>query len=235
MTAARDHRTHPATWLVGAVLIGWIVIYNLLRIAGRSPDQAAWLSLAIGGGLGAALYLGGVWGLRRLAASGRVVRQTPREITADLALDATERAGARVVAGALAAVAAVALLTGVALGTQWLTATADQRAVTLLVLTGWNLLAAYWFADEAVRVAREQLEGVESLALGAALTAVLAAVAIGRDYFPALQVLLIVLAGIAGAAVGLLTWRLHAVRTPPIAGPLVVVVAVLALVLPHTG
>lgn len=233
--AARERRTSPITWIFGAALIGWIVVYNALRIAGRAPDEAAWVSLVVGGGLGVLIASGGLYGVRRLAASGRVVRQPPREITAALRLNDREHAAARVVAVVMVGAAALALLTGVALGTEWFASSPDDRAVTLVLLCVWNLLFAYWFADEAFRLMSGVAEGVESLALGGALTAVLASVAITRDYLPALQMVLIVVAAAAGIGGAFLAWRLHAVRTPPVAAPVVLVVAILALVLPYAG
>ena len=59
MTAGR--RPAPRRWLsrlIGAVLIGWIVVYNVMRLAGSSPADAAWPSLAIGAA--AALVLVGL-------------------------------------------------------------------------------------------------------------------------------------------------------------------------------
>ena len=48
------------SWLVACVLIGWLVVYNLLRIGGDSPDQAALPSLGIGAVCGLAVFGAGM-------------------------------------------------------------------------------------------------------------------------------------------------------------------------------
>lgn len=234
MTAAeREQGPHPVSWFIGCVLVGWIVAYNIVRIGGASPSDSAWVSLMVGGTAGALIFAGMVLVRRRLAASGRAVRQQPRPIPAPAQMGDGDRTLTRLVWPLLAALAAAALAMGVALGLDWLRAPADDRAVTLAVLAAWNLLVAFWVGDEALRLRRAEAEGTESVALGAALTAVLAGVGITRDYMVPGQITLIVLAGLAGTAAALLVWRLRETRTPPIGGPLVALVAVLSLVLPY--
>lgn len=231
--AAGEHGPHPVSWFIGSVLVGWLIVYNVLRTAGQSPSEAAWISLAIGGGLGALAFGGAVLATRRLAAAGRVVRHTPADIPAPAEMSEAQRNWTRLTAPLLGALAAVALVLGVALAVDWYTADAGDRAITVLVLATWNLLVAVWIGDEALRLFRHEADGVESVALGAALTAVLAGVGLARDYYPAGQVALIVVAGAAGVAAALLVWRLRDSRTPPIAAPLVLVVTALALILPY--
>lgn len=231
--AASEHGAHPVSWFIGSVLVGWLIVYNILRVAGQSPSEAAWISLAVGGGLGALAFGGAVLANRRLVAAGRVVRHTPAEIPAPAEMSDAQRNWTRRTAPLLGALAAVALVLGVALAVDWYTADAGDRAITVLVLAAWNLLVAVWIGDEAMRLFRHEADGVESVALGAALTAVLAGVGLARDYYPAGQVALIVVAGAAGVAAALLVWRLRESRTPPIAAPLVLIVAALALILPY--
>jgi hypothetical protein len=162
-----------------------------------------------------------------------VVRHSPADIPAPAGMSEAQRRWTRLVAPPLGVLAAVALVLGVALAVDWFTAPAGDRAVTVLVLAAWNLLVAFWIGDEALRLHRHEADGIESVALGAALTAVLAGVGLTRGYFPAGQVVLIVIAGVAGAAAALLVWRLRESRTPPIAAPLVLIVAALSLILPY--
>jgi hypothetical protein len=214
------------------VLVGWLIVYNLFRIAGQSPSEAAWVSLAVGGVLGALAFAGALFASRRLAAAGRVVRHTPADIPAPAEMNDAQRNWTRLAAAPLAALAAIALVLGVAFTVDWFSADPGNRAITVLVLAAWNLLVAVWIGDEALRLLRHEADGIESVALGAALTAVLAGVGLARDYYPAGQVVLIVVAGVAGVVAALLVWRLRASRTPPIAAPLVLVVAALSLILP---
>jgi hypothetical protein len=228
-----EHGPHPVSWFIGSVLVGWVVVYNLLRISGQSPSEAAWVSLVVGGGLGALCFGAVVLASRRLVAAGRVVRHSPADIPAPAGMSEAQRRWTRLVAPPLGVLAAVALVLGVALAVDWFTAPAGDRAVTVLVLAAWNLLVAFWIGDEALRLHRHEADGIESVALGAALTAVLAGVGLTRGYFPAGQVVLIVIAGVAGAAAALLVWRLRESRTPPIAAPLVLIVAALSLILTY--
>jgi hypothetical protein len=231
--SATEHGPHPVSWFIGSVLVGWVIVYNVLRTSGQSPSEAAWVSLAVGGGLGALAFGAAVLVSRRLAAAGRVVRPAPADLPAPAEMTDTQRRWTRIVAPLLGALAAVALVLGTALAVDWFTSPADDRAVTVLVLAAWNLLVAFWIGDEAIRVYRHEVDGIESVALGAALTAILAGVGLTRDYFAGGQVALIVVAGVAGAAAALLVWRLRDSRTPPVAAPLVVIVAALSLILPY--
>lgn len=230
--AKRERGPHPVSWLIGCVLVGWVIAYNIMRLAGSTPAAAAWASLAIGGVLGLAVFAGGVVTLRRLAASGRVVRQGAADIPAPAEMDEGQRRLARAVAPALGAFAALALVMGVALGVDWLGADPGDRATTLIILAAWNLLVAVWVGDEAIRAFRSEVEGLEAVALGAALTAVLAGVGISREYMAGGQVALIVVAGIAGAAAATVVWRLRGGTHVPVAAPAVVIVAALSIILP---
>jgi hypothetical protein len=231
VSAEGERGPHPVSWLIGCVLLGWLIVYNLMRFGSSSPSEAAWVSLVVGGAGGVLVFAAVGLGMRRLAASGRVLRRPPAEIPVPVQMTDAQRSLTRAVWPLLAALAAAALVMGAALGADWYGRAADDRAVTLVVLAAWNLLVAVWIGDEALRLMRAEADGCESVALGAALTAILAGVGLARGYMPAGQVVLIVIAGIAGTAAALMVWRLRASRTPPVAGPLVAVVAVLALVL----
>jgi hypothetical protein len=219
-------------WLVGCAVVGWLVVYNVLRIDGSSPAAAAAPALVIGIIAGAVVFGAGLLLVRRLARSGRVLRPEPVEIPSPSEMDDEQRRIVRLAWPALGALAVVALAVGAYLGVDWFTASADDRGLTTLILAAWNILVGLWIGDEALRMRRDEAEGVESLPLGCGLTAILAAVGFSRDLAPGGQLALIVLAGIAGGLAGLAIWRLQGSRGFPLSAVGTVLVAVLSLVLP---
>ncbi len=72
------------------------------------------------------------------------------------------------------------------------------------------------------------------MALGALLTAVLAGVALSRDWVRPGQVVLIILAGVVSAGGYAAAWRLTRARGLPWSGIAAGVIAALALILPLT-
>lgn len=219
-------------WLVGSVALGWLVVYNLLRLGGSSPQEAAWPSLAIGGLAALVAYGALLLVVRALRRRGVQVGRRPVEVPAPGALTSPQRRAMRAAFPLLGALAAVALVIGVILLLDWLAEDPGDRALTTLVLAGWNILAGLWLGDETLRLRGDLADGAESAVLGCALTAILAGVGLARDVLETGQVLLIVLAGAAGAAVGIVVWRIGGARGLPLGAVAAVVVAVLALVLP---
>lgn len=216
--------------LVGSVLVGWLLVYNAMRLAGTAPADAALPSLLIGGLAGVAVVLAALAAVPGLRPERRAAAAS--DVPGPDALDDRQRAGLRVASAAFAPLALVALAMAGALVLDWLGASADERAGTALVLAGWNLLAGLWLGDEALRLRRGVAEGLDSAVLGAVLTAVLAGVGIARELLLAGQVALAVLAAIAGGVGGLAAWRLAGGRGAPVVAVLAVVVAVAALVIP---
>jgi hypothetical protein len=221
-----------AGWLVGCAFVGWLIVYNIMRIDGSSPSAAAAPALLIGVIAGAIVFAAGLLVLRRLGRAGRVLSPEPVEIPSPSELDADQRRALTLAWPALGALAVVALAVGAYLAADWFTADADGRSLTTLILAAWNILAGLWIGDEVLRMRRGEAEGVESLPLGCGLTAILAGVGFSRDLVPGGQVTLIVLAGIAGGLVGLAVWRLQGSRGVPVGSVVTVLVAVLALALP---
>lgn len=219
-------------WLVGAVAIGWLVVYNLMRLAGRSPAEAAWPALGIGGALGILAYAGLIAVARHQERRGRHFGRRPVEVPAPSAVTPAQHQAMRTASPLLGALAAVALVMGVILLLDWLAEEPGDRAATTLVLAAWNLLAGVWLGDEAYRMRGDVAEGCEAAVLGCVLTAILAGLGLGREVLEAGQVLLIVLAGAAGAACGLVAWRIAGSRGVPAAAAAAVVVAALSLALP---
>lgn len=237
MTTA-DRPTPPTSrllsWLVGCVIVGWLVVYNLMRIGGSTPSSAAWPSLAAGAAAGGAIFVVGALAARRMAASGRVLRTGHAAIPSPSEMDPAQRDAVRLAWPALGALSLVALTVGAFLAIDWLSDDAVTRAKTTGVLAAWNLLTGLWLGDETLRMRRGEAEGIESTILGCTLTAVLAGVGLSRNLVEPGQVALIVLAGIAGALVSVAVWRLHGARGLPLSAAAIVVVAALSLVLPLT-
>ena len=220
------------SWLVACVLIGWLVVYNLLRIGGDSPEQAAMPSLGHRRGLRPR-------GVRRRGArsapappSGRRLRVPPSEIPPPSAMDQAQRDAVQLAWAPLAVLAVGAIAMGVWIGADWLGTDSADRGYGTALLAAWNLLVGLWMGDEAIRLRRGEAEGIESIVLGCSLTAVLAGVGISRDLAVPGQVALIILAGIAGALVGLAVWRFHGARGLPGGSIGVILVAALSLILP---
>lgn len=235
MSAELSQRTplpRLAGWLIACALVGWLVVYNVMRIDGSSPASAAAPALIIGVILGAVVFAAGLLVLRRLTRSGRVLRPEPTEIPSASEMDDVQRRSLTLAWPALGALAVVALAVGAYLGADWFTSDPGDRALTTLILAAWNILVGLWIGDEALRLRRDEAEGIESLPLGCGLTAILAAVGFSRDLVTGGQLVLIVLAGVAGVLAGLAIWRLQGSRGLPVSAAGTALVAVLALVLP---
>lgn len=236
MTTAERRPSPPATrlfwWLVGCVVVGWLVIYNVMRIDGSSPADAALPSFAAGAGAGVVVFVAGLLALRRLAASGRVLRPAPAGIPSPSEMDPAQRDAVRLAWPPLGALALVALGVGAYLGTDWLTDDSGARPKTTIILAAWNVLVGLWLGDEALRLRRGEADGIESIVLGCTLTAVLAGVGFSRALATPGQVALIVLTAVAGGLIGLAVWRLQGARGIPSGAIGVVIVAALSLILP---
>jgi hypothetical protein len=220
------------SWLVGCVVVGWLVVYNAMRVTGSNPSDAALPALAVGAVGGGLVFLGGLVVQRRLAASGRVLSPGPVEIPPPSRMEPAQRDAVALAWPALGALATAALALGAFLAAEWFTADPDERATTTLILAAWNLLAGLWLGDEALRLRRGEADGIESLILGCGLTAVLAGVGLSRDLARPGQMVLIVLAGVAGVLVGLAVWRLRGARGLPVGAAGVALTATLSLLLP---
>lgn len=234
MTTA-GHPSPPSrmlSWLVGCVLAGWVVVYNLMRIGGSNPADAARPALAIGAAAGIVVFALGLLVRRRLAASGRVVRSGPTAIPSPAQMDPAQRDAVRLAWAPLGLMALVALAVGAYLAVDWIAQDTGVRAKTTIILAAWNVLVGLWLGDEALRMRRGEADGIESIVLGCTLTAVLAGVGLSRDLARPGQVALIVLTAIAGALVGLAVWRLQGARGIPAGAIGIVVVAALSLILP---
>ena len=236
MTAAGGAGSQGARlfwWLVGAIAIGWLIVYNGMRLAGRSPAESAWPALAVGGAIGILVYAGLLVTARKRAAAGRPIGRRHVDVPAPAAVTPAQHRALTVASPLLGILALLALVMGVILLLDWVSDDPENRAATTLVLAGWNLLAGVWLGDEAVRMRGDVAEGAESVALGCALTAILAGLGLNREMLEIGQVALIVLSGAAGVAAGGVAWRIAGSRGLPWISIGVAVVAVLSLLLPQ--
>ena len=228
-------RPAPRRWLsrlVGAVLIGWLVVYNVMRLAGSSPADAAWPSLAIGAA--AALVLVGL-GTLAMGLPGMSRVADPRgtaEIPPPAARDDAQRRAIALAWPALGALAVVAIVVGAYLIGDALGEDSGRPSATVLILTAWNVLAGLWLGDEAIRSRRGEVDGLDSAVLGCILTAVLAAVGLSRNLVEPAQLVLIAVAGVAGALTSFAVWRLRGSSGAPVGAGLVAIVAGLCVALP---
>jgi hypothetical protein len=214
------------------VAIGWLVVYNAMRLAGANPADAAWPSLGIGALVGLAAFGLGLLVVRRRSARGRPLRRGLMEIPSPSELDDGQRRTAALAWPVLGVLAAAAIVLGAYLAIDWLGTEADDRATTTIILAAWNVLAGLWLGDEALRMRRDEVDGAESVVLGCALTAIMAGVGLSRGLVDGAQVVLIVLDGLAGGLCGLLVWRLGGGRGVPLLAIGAVVAAALSLILP---
>ena len=219
------------SWFVTSVLAGWFIVYNILRIGGRSPRGAAWTSLLIGIGVGVVIFGFVIVVWRHYIASGRFRLHHIEEIPPPDRLDSRQRSALEVLWPAIAVLAVAALAVGAVLGASWLQ-TDGQRSVTRIVLAVWDLLVGVWLMMETVELARGHGEAVESISLAAMLTAVLAGVAFSRGMFGPMQVALIVVAGAGGALAHFAGWRLLGSRGVPVGILVTLSVAALSIALP---
>lgn len=220
--------SQSGSWLVACVVIGWLVVYNILRLTGDTPAQAAFPGLLVGGTAGLLVFIGGFVAVRRLVAAGRVVGRRPTVVSGTF--DDQQRDALRIAAVAMLFAAAVAAVTAVAELVDYLGIDGD-RPIGTVVLIAWNVVFAIWVVDEGIRVRRSLVDGVETVYFGCLLTVVLAAVGMSRGLVEVLQVFLALAAGVAALTVGMAVWRLGGARGVPLAmiGAVAVTVGSLAL------
>lgn len=233
MSDARPGVSRLAWWAVGCVAGGWLIVYNVLRLGGDYPSEAATPAL-VGAAGGAVAFVAGLLVMRRLAASGTrfYARPSPADEPA-VGAHAAWRAAAVV----LLAAAAVALVVGLLMARDYVTLSSPRPRSTLLLMV-WDIVFALWVGEEAVRVLRApglgdvDPTGFDAVWFAGLLTCVLAGVAFSRDLFPALQVVLVALAGVASAAVAVALWRHRGHGGVPLGALGALVLAALSIALP---
>lgn len=221
----------PVSWVITAIIVGWLIAYNAVRIAGDSPHRAAVIAIAPGVALGLILIGLSVLGRRALTRRGRLPMRRAEPIGPDV-LDAQRRPVLRPAVPFIGLGAAVSVAVGIVLAADWIHLTAADRSSTKLALALWDIVVGVWLAAELAHLLHGHGDGLDSIALGSVLTAVLGGVALSRSMFPPVQVVLIVVLGVAAVACQVVIWRLNGSRAAIVGAVLCAVLAVLAVVIP---
>ncbi len=221
------------SWLISAVLVGWVVVYNVMRVAGGTPAGVALSSFVIGAGGGIVVLIIGLIIRRRLINAGRIHPvDAEAEIPAPGAMDADQRRVINATWPVVAAAAAVELVCGIWMLADWNGTPSMVRATAEVVMAGWFIFAAIWMGWEAKNLRNMDAGGIDSVALGALLTTVLAGVGITRHFATGMQVLTVIVVGLTAMAAYWLVWFLVRRRGVPSMAILAGLIALASLLLP---
>lgn len=221
------------SWLISAVLVGWVVVYNVMRVAGGTPAGVALTSFVIGAGGGIVVLIIGLIIRRRLINAGRIHPvDAEAEIPAPGAIDADQRRVINATWPVVAAAAAVELVCGIWMLADWNGTPSMVRATAEVVMAGWFIFAAIWMGWEAKNLRNMDAGGIDSVALGALLTTVLAGVGITRHFATGMQVLTVIVVGLTAMAAYWLVWFLVRRRGVPSMAILAGLIALASLLLP---
>lgn len=222
--------SRAAGWFVAALAVGWLIVYNVLRLTGGAPAEVALVAAVVGGLIGLVAFVVLMLVIRHHLAHGGQLDHGPPPVPSAAEIPGHTRDLMSATAWVLAALAALAVGMGVFLAASWYQ-DAPDRAQTTIILAAWNLLIGVWLADEYVHLRRFEGEGLDSVALGCLVTAVLAAVGLSREMAEVGQIGLIVLGGMGAVLCHLVLWRFTR-RAVPWSALIAGAVAALALVLP---
>lgn len=228
---ARNLGSHLIAWGVVGAIVGWFVAYEILRFWGQSPHDSALPAVWTGALLGVLVAIGAVFFARWAEAHGRAIgfrRMRRADITR---MTPTDREIVRWVWPILLGVAGVIAVIAVILAIHWLTIHGARPKSTLLMII-WDLVIAAWIFDEGRRVQDYVFEGIDALQFGLILTMILASIGISRDVIVWGQVIVIVAAAVAGATLGIVSWRVSGGRYVPIATSIAVIIAAICLAAP---
>ena len=204
------------SWGLSAILIGWVVVYNAMRVAGGTPAGVALTSFIIGAIAGLAVLGIGMWVRTRLIDSGRIHPVDPEvEIPGPGQMNPGQLQVMRLVWPATAVAAGVQLLAAVLMFLDWRGTSEFTRATAELIMAAWFIFAAIWMAWEANNLREMDAGGVDSVALGALLSTVLAGVAVAREFSTTIAVVTVIVAGVASVLAYLAVHRLTRDRGIP--------------------
>ncbi len=221
------------SWLISAVLVGWVVVYNVMRVAGGTPAGVAFTSFVIGVGGGIVVLIIGLIIRRRLINAGRIHPvDAEAEIPAPGAMDDDQRRVLGAIWPVVAAAAAVEMVCGIWMLADWNGTPSMVRATAEVVMAGWFIFAAIWMGWEAKNLRNMDAGGIDSVALGALLTTVLAGVGITRHFATGMQVLTVIVVGLTAVAAYWLVWFLVRRRGVPSMAILAGLIALASLLLP---
>lgn len=186
------------SWSLSAILIGWVVIYNAMRVAGGTPAGVALTSFIIGAIAGLAVMGIGIWVRGRLIASGRIHPVDPEmEIPGPAQMNPGQKGILGIAWPAVAVAAGVQIVEAVLLFMDWRGTPAETRATAELIMAVWFIFAGIWMAWEANNLRDFDAGGLDSVALGALLSTVLAGVAVSRDFSIVISFITVIAAGVA--------------------------------------
>ena len=221
------------SWGLSAILIGWVVVYNAMRVAGGTPAGVALTSFIIGAIAGVAVLAIGMWVRGRLIDSGRIHPVDPEvEIPGPGQMSPGQLQVMRLVWPATAVAAGVQLLAAVLMFLDWRGTSEFTRATAELIMAAWFIFAAVWMAWEANNLREMDAGGVDSVALGALLSTVLAGVAVAREFSTAIALVTVVVAGVTSVLAYLAVHRLTRDRGIPWMAGTAGVIALASLLIP---
>lgn len=219
------------SWLVTSVIVGWAVVYNVMRIGGRSPRGAAGVSFLIGLGVGAVIFAVAVLVWRRIVSGARYQAAHLNEIPPAARLDERQKSAVDLLWPAVGVMAALAIVVGAIMAWRW-AATTGSRSHVRIVIGAWDLLVGAWLLFETRALRTHDGEAVESIGTAALLSAVLAGVAMSLGMYQAAQGAMVVVSAVTAAIAYFAGWRLLGSRGVPFASISAVVIGALALILP---
>ena len=218
-TLPRRARLNPGrlfSWVLSAVLIGWVVVYNVMRVGGGTPAGVALPSFIIGAVAGVIVLALGVWLRGRLIDAGRIHPVDPEvEIPSPADMTSAQHGAIRIAFVITAAAAAVQLVYAILLFVDWRGAPSATRATAELIMAVWFAFAGIWMGWEANAMRESDAGGLDSVALGALLGTVLAGVAITRGFATAFSIITVLVAGAAAVLAYWGVWRLTRDRGLP--------------------
>jgi len=186
------------SWGLSAILMGWVVIYNAMRVAGGTPAGVALTSFIIGAIAGLAVMGIGIWVRGRLIASGRIHPVDPEmEIPGPAQMNPGQKGILGIAWPAVAVAAGVQIVEAVLLLMDWRGTPTETRATAELIMAVWFIFAGIWMAWEANNLRDFDAGGLDSVALGALLSTVLAGVAVSRDFSIVISFITVIAAGVA--------------------------------------
>ena len=216
-----------ASWIVTSLVVGWLIAYNAIRIAGGSPHGTAAIALIPGIAIGAVILAVTIAIWRRTSGSRR-----EEAIAVPAALDQPALDALRVAAITLGVLGVIAIVVGVIVGLDWLGTDAGHRSPQRLVVAAWDLIAGGWLLAEAPRMLNGHADATESAALASILLAVFAGVALSRNWSETAQVILILVATAGAATAQVAHWRALGARGRPWGAVVAPLICIAALVLP---
>lgn len=195
------------SWILSAVLIGWVVVYNVMRVAGGTPAGVALTSFIIGAIAGLVVLGAGIWIRSRLIDSGRIHPVDPEmEIPGPANMTPSQRSLMGALWPVVAVAAGVQVVAAVTLFLDWRGTPEFTRATAELIMAVWFIFAGLWMAWEANNLRDFDAGGLDSISLGALLSTVIAGVAISREFSTTLSIITVLVAGVLAV---LAYWSVH--------------------------